>query len=134
MVAELTPSIPPPKCLKLSVNDYTFDHESKTLFASLFLHLMCGNWQEKVQLLNNAIHEYNHGVGQGGQHVVDFTERKFIITLARFIGAAGFAGKGSKLWKDGQYKSLVPSTMFGQYRKEYRFKQWCQFVPSIWAN
>jgi len=63
VVAELTPSIPPPKCLKLSVNDYTFDHESKTLFASLFLHLMCGNWQEKVQLLNNAIHEYNCGVG-----------------------------------------------------------------------
>ena len=59
---------------------------------------------------------------------------EFIIALAVFIGAAGFAGKGSKLWKDGQYKSLVPSTMFGQYRKEYRFKQWCQFVPSIWVD
>ena len=64
MVAELTSSVPPPKCSKLGVNDYTFDCESETLFASLCLHLMCGNWQENVQLLNDAIHEYNHGVGR----------------------------------------------------------------------
>ena len=56
VVAELTPSVPPPKHSKLGVKDYNFDHESETLFASLCLHLMCGNWQEKVQLLNNAIH------------------------------------------------------------------------------
>jgi len=36
VAAESTPSVPPPKCLKLSVKDYNFDHESETLLLLSF--------------------------------------------------------------------------------------------------
>jgi hypothetical protein len=62
------------------------------------------------------------------------------------IGAGVYSDQGCNLWQAGggsskkgtndevEYKSIMQKPNFDQWMKNYRFKEFCQFIPAIWRD
>ena len=146
VVAESEPSRPVQQREQIGLSGFDLRDEKDgglpraTIIGHMFLHLMFINWRESLQVMNNAILQWNEkrkliapapGFRQGRTTRL-FSEEEFLTALALLIGSVGFGGK---LWTDGDedchWDSIVPPAAFETHMKHYRFKSFRQFLPFI---
>jgi hypothetical protein len=104
----------------------------------LFLHLLAPRWQDKLQKMNAAIEWQNSS--ERGTQICTFSEPEFLVALGLIIGAVEYGTKGSSLWLNGKksieadWCSILPHPNFDRFKREYRFKQFRQFLPSFYED
>jgi len=104
---------------------FTFSAK-ETMLTRMLLHLLFDDWMLSHSKMNASVHTAH----VRGKHrdVRELTAEKFLVGFALFIGAAGFYDKGEALWTSVKSKSedifpsIVPHPHFGQYMKDYYFK------------
>ena len=118
--------------------------------ADLFLELLFidREWQRYLSIFNQNIMEYNKGssnntTGSSGstRNIKLFSSREFLIGLALWIGATDCSDKGVNLWEmkanikwKRHWVSISPRAKFNRYMKLYPFKQFRQFIPTVWQG
>ena len=89
---------------------------------------------EDITRLNEAIKAENTLRKERFQHVLrEVTKKEFKIFHALLIGATLHSKKGTALWpkKNAKRRSLAASVDYGEWMKEWRFKEIKQYIPAI---
>ncbi len=106
--------------------------------GKLFLHLLAPRCQDKFQKMNAAIERQNSS--ERGTKIRPFSESEFLVALGLIIGALEYGTKGSSLWLIGKksmeadWCSILPHHNFDRFMLEFPFKQFRQFLPSIYEE
>ena len=106
--------------------------------GKLFLHLLSPRWQDKLEKMNAAVDKQNSS--ERGTKIRPFTESEFLVALGLIVGAVEYGTKGSSLWLNGKksteadWCSILPHPNFDRFMLEYRFKQFQQFLPSMYKD
>jgi len=114
------------------------DTSKEEAIGKLFLHLFAPRWQDKLQKMNAAIEQHNST--ERGMKIRPFSESEFLVALGLIIGAVEYGSKGSSLWLNGKksmeadWSSILPHPNFDPFMLEYHFKQFHQFLPSIYED
>ena len=112
-----------------------------TIFAKMLFRMLYVDWEDKLEIMNEAIREGN--VNNTGRDVRKFSRSEFITGHALMIAAASYEIKGARLWRQGErinetteddWDSIVQCPGFDDYMKLYRFKQFRTFFPKIFEN
>ena len=116
--------------------------EDNTMIASeIFLRLMFGgNMVEAVTKANIAIRDFNEKNGRA-KPISFFSHSEFLRGIAVLIGAVCFSSSGNQLWKktseedpSNDFVSIEPSAQFYKWMSKFRFKEFRQFLPSIYED
>ena len=114
--------------------------QEETMVASeIFLCLMFGgNVVEAVTKANRAVQEYNES-NQRATPVPLFTHVEFLRGIAVMIGSVCFSASGNQLWKKPSQDSedfitVEPKAEFYKWMSGFRFKEFRQFLPSIYED
>ena len=122
---------------------------SAQLAADLFFELLFidGEWQWYLSIFNQNIMEYNsspsNSTGSSGSSwkIKAISSREFLIGLALWIGVADCSDKSINLWEmkanmklKRHWVSISLRAKFNRYMKLYCFKQFCQFIPTVWQD
>ncbi len=106
---------------------------------------MFQDWRAKLNLMNAAISAHNIAVDCSGSKKVNlFLDHEFITGFALMIGAGVYSDQGCNLWQAGagsskkgnddyDYSSILQKPNY-QWMKNYRFKEFRQFVTAIWRD
>ena len=123
------------KIMPIREEDLFEGNENRT---EAFWNLWPGDLDEDVAALNNIIEENNKKRKENYQRVIrSVSKAEFIIFHALLIGASNYTQQGEKLWRDQSRKSrkrrkgLLLEVNFGNYMKEWRFKQIKYYISHI---
>ena len=107
--------------------------------SSIFMKVMFGeSFVPCFVKMNRAIQAYNN------KHDLScpiriFSNADFLCCMALMIGSACYASNGKALWKQDNnpeygWLTIEPATNFGRWVKLYRFKEFRQFLASIYVD
>ena len=105
-------------------------------FSEGFWYLWPTEIDDDVNNINSAIVKENHSRKERYQRPIrQITKSEYIVFTALMIGAAVHSDNGEKLWnaasKKKQKRSLSQNIDYGNYMKQWRFKEIKSFVPEI---
>lgn len=115
--------------------------EDETMVASeIFLRLMFGgNVVEAVVKANRAVQDFNE-TNNRATPIPLFTHAEFLRGIAVLIGAVCYSASGNQLWKKPSHESsedfitVEPYAEFYKWMSKFRFKEFRQFLPSIYED
>ena len=112
--------------------------EGKENRTEAFWKLWPGDLDEDVATLNKIIEEDNKKRKEKYQRVIRrVSKAEFIIFHSLLIGASNYTQQGEKLWRDQtrsnrkRRKGLLLEVDFGNYMKDWRFKQIKYYISHI---
>jgi hypothetical protein len=103
-----------------------------------FLHLLAPRWQDKLGKMNCAVEQHNSS--ERGTKIHPFSESEFLVDIGLIVGAVQYGTKGSSLWLNGKrsseadWCSILPHLNCDCFMLEYCFKQFWQFLPSMYED
>ncbi len=106
--------------------------------GKLFLHLLAPRWQDKLGKMNCAVEQHNSS--ERGTKIHPFSESEFLVDIGLIVGAVQYGTKGSSLWLNGKrsseadWCSILPHPNCDRFMLEYCFKQFRQFLPSMYED
>ena len=106
---------------------------SPTTVPFFFRSLVC------VVKMNRAIQNFNDN-SNSRRKINLFTMSEFYRANAMFIGAVCFTANGSALFKgddnnvQDNWITIEPNAYFNRWMAEYRFKEFRQFIPTIYED
>jgi hypothetical protein len=88
--------------------------------------------------MNCAVEQHNSS--ERGTKICPFSKSEFLVAIGLIVGAVEYGTKGSSLWLNGKrsseadWCSILPHPNFDRFMLEYHFKQFRQFLPSMYED
>jgi hypothetical protein len=125
--------------MRLGLRDTSLLHVAKEeAIGKLFLHHLAPRWQDKLGKMNCAVEQHNSS--ERGTKIHPFSEFEFLVAIGLIVGAVKYGTKGSSLWLNGKrsseadWCSILSHPNFDRFMLEYCFKQFQQFLPSMYED
>jgi hypothetical protein len=125
--------------MRLGLRDTSLLHvANEEAIGKLFLHLLAPRWQDKLGKMNCAVEQHNSS--ERGTKIRPFSKSEFLVAIGLIVGAVEYGTKGASLWLNGKrsseadWCSILPHPNFDRFMLEYRFKQFRQFLPSMYED